>query len=188
MGTAEIIEQQTVYSGWYRLSRLTVRMPNGAVVERHLLDNGSATAVLPYDPLRRTCILIEQPRAAVLHARETNLLEAVAGNLEGARAEERIVQEAMEEAGLALASIEPVSNIWPLCPVSTERVQLFLAAYSEKDRIGVGGGAPDEDENIVVHEIGLDRLKELVLAGELTDAKTLILAQALMLRHPELWA
>lgn len=188
MHDANIIESELVYDGWYSLSRLKVRMPNGAEVERHLLDNGSATAVLPYDPVRKTCILIEQPRAAVLHAGEPPLLEAIAGNLDGVEPAKRIVEEALEEGGLAIRELEPVANIWPLSPVSTERVQLYLAQYSQEDRIATGGGAVDEDENITVREIALERVRELMVAGELTDAKTLILAQALMLRRPELWA
>ncbi|QIG81816.1 ADP-ribose pyrophosphatase [Sphingosinithalassobacter tenebrarum] len=162
-------------------------MRDGAVVERHLLDNGSAVAVLPYDPVRRTAILISQPRAAVLAAGEPPLLEAVAGNLDTAQPAERIREEAREEAGLELGELEPVANIWPIAPVSTERVQLYLATYSPAQRIGPGGGAPGENENIDVHEITLDALRGQVESGALADAKTLVLAQALMLRHPELW-
>lgn len=163
-------------------------MPDGKRVERHLLDNGSAVAVLPYDPVRRVCLLIDQPRAGVLAANEAPLLEVIAGNLDGTSPESRIVYEAYEEGGLRLGALDPVSNIWSLCPVSSERIQLYLAPYTNEDRIADGGGAPDEDEHITVHEISLDRLRELALSGELTDAKTLILAQALLLRHPELWA
>lgn len=54
--------------------------------------------------------------------------------------------------------------------------------------MGAGGGADGEDEHISVVEISLDVLRDRVMAGTLEDAKTLILAQALMLRHPELWA
>jgi hypothetical protein len=94
----------------------------------------------------------------------------------------------MEEGGLRLGPVEPVTNMWSMIPVSTERVQLYLAAYDAEDRVAEGGGLAGEHENIVVHEIGLDELRDLALSGGLTDAKTLILAQALLLRHPELWA
>jgi len=188
MKAARITSQTLVYNGWYKFYRLDVSMPDGAVVERHLLDNGSAAAVLPYDPDRRVCMLIEQPRAGVLVAGETPLLEAIAGNLDGASPEVRIVEEALEEGGLRLGALEPVTNMWSLPPVSTERVQLFLATYTHADRVGEGGGSQSENENITVHEIGLDTLRELALSGGLTDAKTLILAQALLLKHPYLWA
>jgi len=187
MTTARIAGRTLVYDGWYKFFRLEVEMPDGVVVERHLLDNGSAVAVLPYDPVRRVCMLIDQPRAGVLDAGEPPLLEAIAGNLDGTSPEARIVEEAFEEGGLRIAALEPVTNMWSLPPASTERVQLYLAPYASADRIGDGGGAHDEDENITVHEIGLDTLRELALSGALTDAKTLILAQALLLKHPELW-
>ncbi len=185
--TPRITDTRLVYDGWYKLFRLEIEMSGGVTVERHLLDNGSAVAVLPYDPARRTAMLISQPRAAVIAADHEPLLEAIAGNLDSAAPTDRIRQEALEEAGLALGPLEPVANIWPIPPISTERVQLFLAPYDADSVVGPGGGAPDEHECISVHEIGLDTLKGLVEAGELPDAKTLVLAQALMLRHPELW-
>jgi len=37
-----------------------------------------------------------------------------------------------------------------------------------------------------VVELGLDALRAMLMEGTLENAKTLILAQALMLRHPEL--
>lgn len=187
MTTARIAGKTLIYDGWYKFFVLEVEMPDGAVVERHLIDNGSAVAVLPYDPERRVCMLIEQPRAAVLDAGEPPLLEAIAGGLDGAMPELRIIDEALEEGGLRLRELHPVANIWPMCPVSTERVQLYLAEYRDEDRVAAGGGAVDEDEHITVREISLDDLRELALTGTLTDAKTLILAQALMLQRPELW-
>lgn len=187
MTTARITGRTLVYDGWYKFFRIEVEMPDGKRVERHLLDNGSAVAVLPYDPVRRVCMLIDQPRAGVLAAGEPPLLEAIAGNLDGASPEERIVEEAFEEGGLRIDGLESITNMWSLCPVSSERVQLYLARYASEDRIGEGGGAHGEDENITVHEISLEDLRDHALSGTLTDAKTLILAQALLLRHPELW-
>ncbi|MCJ2180633.1 NUDIX hydrolase [Novosphingobium album (ex Hu et al. 2023)] len=188
MNAAQIFSRTLVYDGWYKFFQIQIAMPDGSTGERHLLDNGSAVAVLPYDPGRRVCMLIDQPRAAVLAAGEPPLLEAIAGGLDGASPEERIVEEAMEEGGLRLAAFELVSTIWPLPPVSTERLTLYLAEYGPENRVAAGGGAHHENECITVHEVGLDRLRAMVMDGTLTDAKTLILAQALLLRHPELWA
>jgi len=184
---ARILAQHTVYDGWYRFSRLEVRLPDGQVAERHLLDNGSAVAVLPYDAARRVVMLITQPRAGTLVAGVPPVLEVIAGNLDGAEPEYQARKEAFEEGGLELGQLEPVANIWSLVPVSTERVMLYLAPYTSANRIAEGGGAEDEAEHITVHEVALDDLRKMTQAGEITDAKTLILAQALILRHPELW-
>lgn len=185
--STQILERRLVYDGWYRFWVLRLRLPDGAEVERHLLDNGQAVAVLPYDPVRRVAMLITQPRTAVLVAGEPDLLEAIAGNLDGARPAERVLEEAMEEGGLRLATLEPVANIWPIPPVSTERVMLYLAPYGQGDRVGEGGGHADEHENIRVVEIALDTLHAMVMDGTLEDGKTLALAQALIIRHPELF-
>jgi nudix-type nucleoside diphosphatase (YffH/AdpP family) len=185
--TARIISKEVVFDGWYKFYRMMVEMPDGAVVERELIHRGSAVAVLPYDPVRRVAMLITQPRPGPLFRDLPSPYETIAGSLDGMEPAERIVAEAMEEGGLQLGAIEPVVNMWSMVPASTEQVQLYLAEYSAADRIASGGGADGEDENITVHEIGLDELRDLALSGELTDAKTLILAQALQLRHPELW-
>lgn len=182
-----IVSRALVYDGWYRFFVVGMRLPDGTIAERHLIDNGQAVAVLPYDVRRRVAMLVTQPRAAVLDAGEPPLLEAIAGGLDGAPPAERIMGEALEEGGLRLRALDPVANIWTIPPVSTERVQLYLAEYDEADRVAPGGGAPDEAEHITVHEVGLDALRRMVLDGTLVDAKTLILAQSLMLRRPNLW-
>lgn len=183
--TARIVSKEVVFDGWYKFYRLMVEMPDGAVVERELIHRGSAVAVLPYDPVRHVCMLITQPRPGPLFRGLPSPYEVIAGSLDGMDPAHRIVAEPMEEGGLRLGAIEPVVNMWSMVPASTEQVQLYLAEYRVEDRVASGGGAEDEDENITVHEIGLDELRRLTLSGELTDAKTLILAQALLLRHPE---
>jgi nudix-type nucleoside diphosphatase (YffH/AdpP family) len=187
MADARIVASRPVFQGWYTFYRLDVELPDGTVVDRELLHRGSACAVLPYDPERRVAMLITQPRPGALFHGVPSPYEAIAGSLDGAEPADRIVEEAMEEGGLRLGPVEAVVNMWSMIPVSTERVQLYLARYSAADVIGPGGGIEGEHENITVHEVGLDELRDLALSGGLTDAKTLILAQALLLKHPELW-
>ena len=184
---ARIVSSEVVFQGWYTFSRLMVEMPDGQVVDRELLHRGMACAVLPYDRERRVAMLITQPRPGALYHGVPSPYEAIAGSLDGADPAIRIVAEAMEEGGLRLGALEPVTNMWSMIPVSTERVQLYLAEYRADDVVGSGGGLAAEHEDITVHEIGLNGLRELALSGQLMDAKTLILAQALLLRHPELW-
>lgn len=185
--SARIVSSEVVFQGWYTFSRLMVEMPDGQIVDREMLHRGMACAVLPYDRERRVAMLITQPRPGALYHGVPSPYEAIAGSLDGADPAVRIVEEAMEEGGLRLCAIEPVANMWSMVPVSTERVQLYLAPYTAEDVVGSGGGLVEEHENIVVHEIGLDTLRDLALGGDLPDAKTLILAQALMLKHPDLW-
>ncbi|MDB5690264.1 MAG: hydrolase [Sphingomonas bacterium] len=182
-----IIADETVYRGWVSLRRMTVQMPDGRPEERHVEDHGSAVAVLPYDPVRRTALLVSMPRAPVLLSGQPDLLEAIAGRIEDTTPEDTARREAMEEAGVRLTLLDPVANIWTMPSISTERVQLYLAPFGAGDRIAPGGGAADENEGIVVHELTLERLATLADAGDLQDAKTMLLVQALRMRRADLF-
>ncbi len=66
------------------MSIATIRMPDGRILSRDVEDHGCAAAVLPYDPSRRTALLVEQLRAAQLvSVGATHSLEAIAGLVEG---------------------------------------------------------------------------------------------------------
>ncbi|WP_231957984.1 ADP-ribose pyrophosphatase [Novosphingobium resinovorum] len=133
-------------------------------------------------------ILITQPRARPLAGREPPLLEAVAENLDAASAKDRIREEAMKERRIRIGELIPVANIWSLPPVSTERIALFLAPCAADDMLGESYSTAGEHENITICEIFCRALAGLVhKKGGLTDAKTLILAQALMLLEPGLF-
>jgi nudix-type nucleoside diphosphatase (YffH/AdpP family) len=181
-----IVERTLVYDHWYRLWRLKVRMPNGAEVERHLEDHGSAVALLPYDPERRVAMLVSMPRAPVLDAGEPPLIEVIAGNV-GDNVQHSARAEASEEAGLRIGELEPLATVWSMPAFSTEKLHMFLATYSESDRIGPGGGAEGEDENITAFEMPLSELRAMRIAGTLTDGKTMLLVQALELARPDLF-
>ncbi|GMA77273.1 hypothetical protein GCM10025880_36900 [Methylorubrum aminovorans] len=118
----------------------------------------------------------------------TDLLEVPAGLLDEADPAEGVRREAFEETGLRLSQLEPVSTVWSLPGISTERMHLFLAPYAESDREGPGGGLAEEHEAITVVEMPLPTLAAMSEAGEITDMKTLVLLLSLRLRRPELFA
>ena len=70
---------------------------------------------------------------------------------------------------------------------TTERVHLFLAEYGQADRVSEGGGAAGENERIDVREEPLAALWHEAESGAMTDAKLLLLLQALRIRHPRLF-
>jgi nudix-type nucleoside diphosphatase (YffH/AdpP family) len=189
VGSHDIVAVTTLYQGWARFLKLAIRRPQGDTMEREVEDHGSATAVLPFDPERRMALLVRQFRAPVFHAGgPPTLLEAVAGLLDEDDPESCARREAYEEVGLRLGPMERIATAWPMPGLSTERIHLFLARYRPSDRVGKGGGLAEEHEDIEAVEIPLRDLWALVDSGGIEDLKTLVLTQALKLRHPEVFA
>jgi nudix-type nucleoside diphosphatase (YffH/AdpP family) len=189
MAKVEILSEQPLSEGYIKLLKLRVRLPDGAEVDREVETHGDAATVLPYDPDRKVALVVSSPRIPILKAtgRDLRLLEAPAGMLEGMEPEATVRKEAMEEAGLKLREVEKVAWCWSRPGVSTERVSLYLAAYSPADRVGQGGGAEAEHENITVREVPLSELWALAGGGHAVDLKTFALLQALRLKRPELF-
>jgi nudix-type nucleoside diphosphatase (YffH/AdpP family) len=187
--SVEITQVETRHEGWSRFLVVTVKFSDGQTFRREIEDHGRAVAVLPYDPVRRTVILIRQFRTPVYHAsRQEDLLEAVAGIIEaGEEPADCARRETFEEAGLRLAAVEQVAAAWTMPGISTEHMTFFLAPYGPGDRVAAGGGV-DHDERIAVVELALSEVAALADGGGLADMKALVLVQTLRLRRPELFA
>ena len=189
MTTPALLHTEVLHEGWARFLKITVRLEDGEEVTRELEDHGNAVAVLPYDPERRTALLVRQLRMGPLVAGESDphLLEALAGMVEDESPEAAGRREAMEEVGLRLTELQGFGAPFSTAGVSTERISLYLAPHTAADRVGEGGGAEGEHENIRVVERPLKVLLEAALAGELRDLKTLALVLLLRVQRPELF-
>lgn len=186
--SAEIIEEQSVHSGWNRVAIVTVRTDRGSLLSRSVEDHGRASVVLPYDPERRVALLVRQLRVPLLVAGHDPMsLEAPAGLVEGDDPAACARREAMEEAGVRLGDLVALGSTHPMPGVSTEALHLFLAEYRMHDRIAAGGGLEDEQEEIEVVEMPLEELVSMADRGELADLKTFALVQTLRLRRPDLF-
>ena len=185
---AEVLEVNPVYQGWSSFSLVRFRLEGGAVVERCIEDHGDAACVLPYDPERRTALLVRQFRAPVTLRGETEFPEPPAGLIDdGESPEACALREAEEETGLKLTSLQSVGRFWSSPGSTTERSWLYLAEYAASDRVGDGGGA-DEHEHIELIELPLSDLAARADQGDLQDLKLAVLVLALMRRRPELFS
>ncbi|MGO4706330.1 NUDIX domain-containing protein [Microvirga sp. 2MCAF38] len=189
MTAYRISKVTTLFSGWRKLLKLEIAMPDGRVMEREVGHNGHAASVLPYDLERRTVVLISQFRAAVMYdSGPSALVETIAGLLDGEEPEICARREALEEAGVRIEMLESVGGGWSAPGATTEYVHLFLAPYTQADRVAEGGGLAEEHEDIEVLEITFAELDSMLAQNRFADLKTIALVQALKLRHPEAFA
>jgi nudix-type nucleoside diphosphatase (YffH/AdpP family) len=185
--TPKILSIETIYEGWSKFSRAMIQTA-GKPFKREIEDHGRAVGVLPYDPERRVAVLVRLLRAPVLVAAgEDSLLEAPAGLIDKEDPTEAARREVMEEAGIRVSDLEHIATVWTMPGISTERMDYYLAPFSQADRVGKGGGVAGENEDITVEEHSLAELWSWVQRGEMSDLKTLTLLFALKDRHPELF-
>jgi nudix-type nucleoside diphosphatase (YffH/AdpP family) len=184
----ELRKVETLHRGYTTLMRAILAAPDGKTFWREIEHHGHACAVLPYDAERRCALLVSLPRAPVIwNGGPSELVEAIAGMLDGEPPDACARREAMEEAGVRLGDLEPVGRAYASPGLSTETLQLFLAPYAGADRVEAGGGLADENEHITVLEVPLAELWRWVETERIADLKTLALVFALRVRRPDLF-
>lgn len=179
---------ETLYKGWSTLKKVVLdyRRNDGRWESqtREVTDHGNGAAVLPYDPERRTVLLVRQFRYAAFESGHSQaLLEVCAGLLDGDGPEECARREAEEELGYRPTEFRFLSNPFMSPGSLTERVALFTARYTPTDRVSNGGGRADETEDIEIVEMTLKDAYAATRDGRIIDAKTIILIQHLMLEQ-----
>ncbi len=183
-----IIETRTLFSGWTRLLSARIRLAAGGIAVREIEDHGRAVAVLPYDEERGVLLLVRLLRAPALYAEgAADVLETPAGLVEDEEPEAAARREVLEETGYRVRDLDRVASAWTSPGLSTEKMDLFLARYSQGDREGPGGGVAGENENIEVVEMPAQQAWAMLEHGEIEDMKTLALLLFLRRRRPALF-
>jgi ADP-ribose pyrophosphatase len=114
------------------------------------------------------------------------MIEVPAGLLDGDHPEEAIRREAMEETGFRVRDVHFLFKAFTSPGSVTEIMHFFAAVVDTTDRVGNGGGLAHEHEDIEVLEVKLTKAIAMIDAGEIYDAKTIMLLQWAMLNRASL--
>ena len=178
---------ETIFNGFFTIHKyqFTHALFNGGVSElitREILERGHAVAILPYDPITDSVLLIEQIRIGALASKNSPwLLECIAGMAEGSEDYEFVARkEAKEEAGLELDMLIYMRSYLSSPGGTTERLYLYLALADLSEAGGVYGLAA-EGEDIKVHVMPLDEALARLDNEEIDNAATVISLQWLAL-------
>lgn len=189
----EILSRREVYRGRATVEEITLRQTrrDGSAQDltREVVRYGSnVVAVLPIDIARGCLLLCRQLRVPMLiDQNDPYPLEVCAGRLEqGEDPEEGARRELLEEFGVTARTLTHVMASYTSPGILGARADLYLAAYDGTSR-AAGGGLADEGEDIAVIELSFADAAALLMKGSLRDAKSVILLQHLMLRHPALF-
>ena len=175
------VSRERVFNGLIlHIDHVTTLLPNGKLAKREVANHIGASAVIPVDSEGNT-YLVRQFRAPV----ECVLLEIPAGKLD-APDEDRLwaaKRELKEETGLKAANWLHLTDTVTTPGFSSERISLYLA----RD-LSFGDQQPDDDEFLNVVKLPFEEVWNMVMCGEIRDAKTQIavaLAKTVMEREKQ---
>lgn len=185
----KMVKHLTLFEKYFKLDEYSLSHElfaggESPVFTREVFERGSVVAVLPYDPVRRKVVLIEQFRVgAIADAGGPWLIESVAGVIEpGESPQEVALREAEEEAGCRIRHLELISNYY----VSPGAVSELCTSYCGLiDSDGVGGihGLDDENEDIRVLVVDAETAFAWVREGKIRSSATIIALQWLELNQ-----
>ena len=190
----EILEQETVYNGFFRLENYRLRhtLFKGGwspVIGRELFRRGTCVAVLLYDPDADKVVLIEQFRiGAIADPERAWQIEIVAGAVEeGETPEEVAHREAKEEAGCDILELKLINCFYTTPGGSSEKISLF---YGRVDSSRTGGvhGLEHEDEDILVYAVDFEEAYRMLEHGRIESGVPIVALQWLALQRRNLRA
>jgi len=157
----------------------TVQLPSGRITSREIVEHKGAVAVVALDEADNV-LLVEQFRKPV----EMRLLEIPAGTREiGEEGTSCAHRELREETGYRAGKLEHLGSYYSSPGFLTEWMEVYLATDLAWEPLP---SAPDEV--MEVEKITLHEALELIRAGRICDAKSIIgllLARDHLLAHRE---
>lgn len=147
---------------------------------REVLTHANAATCLLYNKKQKTVLLTRQFRiASFLNGNTTGmLLETPAGLLEeGEQPANTMMREIKEETGYEVGEIHKVCEGYSSPGAYTELLYLYVAEYTQKDKVEAGGGLKEEGEDITLVELPFDEALAGIAKGTIRDLKTILLLQ-----------
>lgn len=181
--TIKIKRTDLLSDNWYILNKVTYEYykedQNVETRIREVYDRGNGAAILLYNSIEKTVILTRQFRLPTyLNGNKSGMMiEVCAGLLDKDQPEQCIIRETEEETGYRIKTVRKVFETYMSPGAVTEILHLFVGEYDSTMKVGDGGGADNEQENIEVLEYRFDETFALIESGEIKDAKTIMLLQ-----------
>ena len=179
----KILSKKNLYNGFFEMNEVILKYKkyNGKWsqdIRRELFGGAQVAAVLPYDPIKKEIVMIQQFRPGTVSKNFDNyLFEIVAGIIDKEeKPEQAAKRECLEETGCKIKKLEPIQGYFPAPGSSESFYHLFLGEVEafEGERIM---GLKIENEDIRVRSFKIDQIKEKMQKGEILNGLTLIALQ-----------
>ncbi len=163
--TEKTVQKNYVYEGKIlKLRSDDALLPDGTPCKREIVEHSGGACVLYVEDGK--VLLVKQYR----YAYGEEVYEIPAGKLE--KGEDPMLaakRELEEEAGVRAEKLKHLFTIYPTPGYTNEKIYLYEAQSGERCAAHL-----DEDEFLTAEFIPIEKVKEMLLSGEIKDGKTLV--------------
>lgn len=159
------LTSEYIYNGKIiKLRRDTALLPNGKTSTREVIEHNGGVCVAALTDSDEV-LFVKQFRYPYMEI----VTEIPAGKRDGANEDPLACgkRELKEETGAEAKSFIPLGKLYPSPGYCGEVIWMFAATD-----LRYGEQHPDDDEFLSVEKIPLEKAVQMILSGEITDAKT----------------
>ena len=162
----EKISSKLIHNGDFLvLNKDTVLLPNGKTSTREFITHPGAACVVAVDE-DDNILMVKQYRYPISKI----MYEVPAGKLDfGEDPINCAKRELEEETGYKANNFDLIGSLYPAPAYSNEIIYIYLATELIKTNMNL-----DEDEFLVCEKIKINKVLEMIMSGQITDAKTQI--------------
>ena len=179
----KILDKKNIHDGFFKMNEVTLKYKkyNGDwsnTIKRELFGGAQVSAVLPYDPVNKKIVLIQQFRPGTISKDNQNYLdEIVAGIIDsGETPEDTAKRECLEETGCEVSNLASIQGYFPAPGSSESFYNLFLGEVNAPDK-EIIRGLENENEDILVKSYSFNEVKTKMKKKEILNGLTLIALQ-----------
>ena len=177
----KLLQEEPLHDGFFRMVRLHLRhrLFSGGwtqTLDREVVLHSSVAAVIPYDPIRDSIVLIEQFRNGKFAAGDPRpwSISIVGGMIEpGESAADMARRETREETGCVVDRLAKALTFYSSPGGSAQHITLYCGEVSSKDVSGLYGIA-DEGEDIRAFEVSFVEAMKMVNDDFLDNAVSIV--------------
>ena len=184
-----ILSQKILHNGFFKLHEVTFKHKKhdgtwSKPIKREIFGGAQVASILPYDPVTKKIILIDQFRPGILKDNHHPVIkEIVAGIIDkGESPEETAKRECKEEIDCDILSLIKICSYYPAPGSSESYYHLFLGEISSFEGNKIVG-QKNENEDILARCYSLEEVKKLLINNKIINALTLIALQWFFLNY-----
>tara|TARA_Y100000590_G_C15254620_1_gene838811 strand:- start:82 stop:657 length:576 start_codon:yes stop_codon:yes gene_type:complete len=185
----KIIKKKKLYKGFFEMNEISFTHQKHDKtwtnkVKREVFGGAHVASVIPYDPIKKEIILLQQFRAGIIYKHKSSYLyEIVAGIIDkNEKPRETAARECFEETGCKVKKLIPVQSYFPAPGSSESLYHLFLAEIESFKGKRITG-LKSENEDILVSCFKVDEVKRMLEDKIILNGLTLIALQWFFLNY-----